>query len=190
MDSSPRPCGEWVTGGEPPSRGPAFCQQAWSAGRTRPGPALGTVVTVAYMRPANFPVRFAAGVMILSAGVGKLRRTENGVPDVHAVAATNYPFLEQMAPEQFTKVLGVTEMVLGGALLVPLVGDGVAGVGLSAFAAAMIGLFAKGQGEHHEGPAPEHPGAALARDIWLLGIGLRLVADSLRRRQRIWTTTP
>ena len=145
---------------------------------------------MAYMRPVNFPVRFAAGVMILSAGVGKLRPSENGSPDVHAVAAADYPFLEQLAPEQLTKVLGAAEMMLGGALLVPVVGDGVAGVGLTAFAGAMIGLFAKGQGEHREGPVPEHRGAALARDIWLLGIGLRLVADSVRRRQRIWTTTP
>jgi hypothetical protein len=141
------------------------------------------------MRPANFPVRFAAGIMILSAGVGKLRPSENGTHDVHAVAATNYPFLEQLAPEQLTKVLGVAEMALGGALLVPVVGDGAAGVGLTAFAAAMIGLFAKGQAEQHDGPAPEHRGAALARDLWLLGIGVRLVADSMRRRQRMWTTT-
>ncbi len=146
---------------------------------------------MAYMRLANFPERCAAGVMILNAGIGKLKPAQEQADAVHGMAKGTYPFLEDMAPEQFTKALGVSEVVLGGALLLPMVGDGVAGVGLTAFAAGLIGLYLKTPGMRREGSLlPSQQGTAIAKDVWLLGIGLGLVADTLRHKRREWATTP
>ena len=129
--------------------------------------------------------------MILNAGIGKLQPAKEHADAVHGMAKGTYPFLEDMAPEQFTKVLGISEVALGGALLLPIIGDGAAGVGLTAFAAGLIGLYVKTPGMRKEGSIlPSQQGTAIAKDIWLLGIGLGLVADSLRRKRRMWATTP
>ena len=85
----------------------------------------------------------------------------------------------------------MSEVVLGGALLLPMVGDGVAGVGLTAFAAGLIGLYLKTPGMRRENSLrPSQQGTAIAKDVWLLGIGLGLVADTLRHKRRTWATTP
>lgn len=136
-------------------------------------------------RIANFPQRLAAGVMILNAGIGKLQPDEERAKAVHGMAKGTYPFFEDLAPEQFTKALGASEVALGGALLFPMVGDGLAGLTLTIFAGGLIGLYLKTPGMRKEGSLlPSQQGTAIAKDIWLLGIGLGLVADSLRQRSR------
>jgi len=140
---------------------------------------------MASTRLGNYPERFAAGVMLVNAGLGKLQRDKVDAVEVHAEVAAGYPFLEQLPPEQLAKILGVSEIVLGGALLVPLVGDGLAGVALTAFAGAMLSLRVRDPELRRGGGAPRQKGAAIARDVWLLGIGVGLAADAVRHRRRL-----
>jgi hypothetical protein len=136
-------------------------------------------------RIANLPERIVAGAFILSAGLDKLQADEEHAAGVHGMAKGTYPFLADVPPPQFTKALAVGEVALGGALLLPVVSDRMAGLGLAAFAGGLLGLYAKTPGMRREGSVrPSQQGTAIAKDVWLLGIGLGLVADSFRRRDR------
>jgi hypothetical protein len=136
-------------------------------------------------RLANLPVRIAAGAFILNAGIGKLGATEETAGAVHGMAVGTYPFLEGLPPSRFVKALGASEVALGAALLFPAVGDGMAGLSLAAFAGGLLGLYVKTPGLRDEGSLrPTQQGTAIAKDVWLLGIGLSLMADSVRSSRR------
>ena len=74
----------------------------------------------------------------------------------------------------------MTEIALGAALLIPVVPAAVAGAGLVAFSGGLLGLYARTPGMRKQGtPLPTQQGTALAKDIWMAGIGLGLVIDDL-----------
>jgi hypothetical protein len=136
-------------------------------------------------RLANLPVRIAAGSFILNAGIGKLGATDETAGAVHGMAVGTYPVLEAVPPGRFVKALGASEVALGAALLFPAVGDGLAGLSLTAFAGGLLGLYLKTPGMRDEGSLrPTQQGTAIAKDVWLLGIGLSLMADSARSSRR------
>lgn len=127
----------------------------------------------------------AAGAFILNSGLTKLKAEKETAQHLHGFASGTYPFLENVPPEQFTKLLAAAELGLGGALLMPVfVGDGLAGLGLSAFAGGLLALYAKTPGMRQEGSIrPTQDGTALAKDSWLAGIGLALMASSVTSRR-------
>jgi hypothetical protein len=136
-------------------------------------------------RLANYPGRVAAGAFILNAGIGKLSVDEERATRLHAMAAATYPVLEDLPPERFARYLAWSEVGLGAALLLPAVGDGTAGVALAAFAGGLLGLYVKTPAMRDAGGIrPSQQGTPIAKDVWLLGIGLSLVADSLHHRRR------
>jgi hypothetical protein len=136
-------------------------------------------------RISNLPVRLAAGAFILNSGLTKLQADKDTYERLHGFASGAYPFLENAPPEQFGKALGGAEVALGGALLAPVVvGDGLAGLALTAFAGGLMGLYAKTPGMRQEGSLrPSRDGTALAKDTWLVGIGLALMAGSVGSRR-------
>ena len=138
-------------------------------------------------RISNLPARAAAGAFILSSGLGKLQADKDTHTQVHGFASGTYPFLESIPPEQFGKALGAAEVALGGALLAPfVVSDGLAGLALTAFAGGLLGLYAKTPGMRREGGLrPTKEGTALAKDAWLAGIGLSLLASSMGSRRAV-----
>ncbi len=136
-------------------------------------------------RISNLPARAAAGAFILSSGLGKLQADKDTHTQLHGFASGTYPFLENVPPEQFGKALGAVEVTLGSALLAPVVvSDGLAGFALTAFAFGLLGLYAKTPGMRREGSVrPTREGTALAKDAWLAGIGLTLMASSKASRR-------
>ncbi|HMG62176.1 MAG TPA: hypothetical protein VK599_04435, partial [Streptosporangiaceae bacterium] len=103
----------------------------------------------------------------------------------HGFAAATYPFVGKLKPQDFARLLAVSEIALGSALLVPVVPAGVAGAGLVAFAGGLLGLYARTPGMRKEGSIfPSQEGTALAKDVWMAGIGLGLVIDELADRRR------
>ena len=131
-------------------------------------------------RLANLPIRLTAGAFILNAGLKKLNGEKEASERVHKFAVGAYPALEGVPPERFVQGLAAAEIALGGALLSPfVVGDALAGVGLSAFAGGLLGLYAKTPGMRMEGSVrPSQNGTALAKDSWLAGMGLTLLAST------------
>jgi hypothetical protein len=129
---------------------------------------------------SHLPPRMAAGAFILNSGVGKLSADEETAAQLHGFAVGAYPFLAKLKPRDFVRVLAGAEIALGAALLLPVVPSAVAGAGLTAFSGGLLGLYARTPGMRKEGsPFPTQQGIALAKDAWMMGIGLGLVIDDL-----------
>jgi hypothetical protein len=100
------------------------------------------------------------------------------------MAAGTYPFLARLKPKDFARLLAVGEIALGSALLLPVVPAALAGAGLTAFSAGLLGMYVKTPGMRRERSLrPSTQGTALAKDAWLLAIGVGLVADALTHRE-------
>ena len=135
------------------------------------------------LKARHLPPRIAAGAFILNAGIGKLSADEQAAARLHGMAAGTYPFLNKLKPADFARLLAVSEIALGSALLLPVVPAWAAGAGLAAFSGGLLGLYAKTPGMRKEGsPFPSQQGTALAKDVWMAGIGLGLVIDALTER--------
>ena len=128
----------------------------------------------------HLPPRIATGAFILNSGIGKLSADEAAAARIHGFAAGTYPFLNKLKPRDFVRLLAATEITLGAALLIPVVPAALAGAGLAAFSGGLLGLYAKTPGMRKQGtPLPTEQGTALAKDVWMAGIGLGLMIDDL-----------
>lgn len=131
----------------------------------------------------RLPGRLATGAFILNSGLSKWSADEETAAGLHGMAAGAYPVLGQLKPKDFMRLLSIGEIALGSALLLPKVPTFLAGAGLTAFASGLLGVYARTEGMRREGGVrPTQQGTPLAKDAWLLGIGLGLVIDSLTDR--------
>jgi hypothetical protein len=134
---------------------------------------------------SEIPARVSAGAFILNSGLGKRGADQDAATGMHGFATGTYPFLKSMPPEQFIKVLSTSEIVLGAALLTPFVPTIVAGAALTAFSGGLLGLYLQTPGMRKEGSlAPTPEGLALAKDSWLVGIGLSIMLRGLTARRQ------
>ncbi len=132
------------------------------------------------IKASHLPPRIAAGAFILNSGVGKWSADEETAAQLHGFAVGAYPFLAKLKPKDFVRLLSATEITLGAALLVPVIPSALVGAGLTAFSGGLLGLYARTPGMRKDGtPFPTQQGIALAKDAWMLGIGLGLVIDDL-----------
>jgi hypothetical protein len=134
---------------------------------------------------SNQPIRLAAGAFILNAGIGKLSADEKRAAGLHGMAKGPFPFFEDIPPDQFAKGLAVSEVALGAALLTPFISDRLAGLALTPFAGGLLWMYSQTDALHEPGSLrPSQAGTAVAKDVWLLGIGLTLLASGRRRSRR------
>jgi hypothetical protein len=120
--------------------------------------------------------RISAGAFILNSGLGKRGADEATAAGIHGFAAGTYPFLKNLEPKQFARVLSTAEIAIGATLLAPFVPTAVAGAALTAFSGGLLGLYLKTPGMRKPGSlAPTQEGLAIAKDSWLLGIGIGLL---------------
>jgi hypothetical protein len=134
----------------------------------------------------HVPVRLATGAIIVDQGLQKLGADEDTAKWLHGQAVNAFPQFADMDPKDFMQLLSASEIALGAALLgIGFVPSGLAGLGLSAFAGSLTRLYLATPGTRREGTvAPSHQGIGLAKDSWMLAIGLALVLDSLFGRKR------
>jgi uncharacterized membrane protein YphA (DoxX/SURF4 family) len=126
------------------------------------------------------PLRIVSGAFILNSGIGKFGTPDDAAKHIHGMAAGAFPVCQKVPPKAFVKALAVGETALGAALLLPIVPTAVAGAGLTAFAGSLLGLYWNTPGMHEEGsPRPTVQGTAIAKDVWMFGIGTSLVIDSV-----------
>ncbi|MDD7938303.1 hypothetical protein PHK61_07715 [Actinomycetospora lutea] len=131
---------------------------------------------------AQVPQRLATGAFILNSGLQKWSGDEETAAGLHGFAAGTYPFLEDMDPPTFLKAVSVGEMAVGTTLLAPFVPGRLAGLVLSGFSAGMLGLYLRTPGMHDGNLRPTQQGTPIAKDIWMLGIGVALVLGNGARR--------
>ena len=135
------------------------------------------------VKARHLPPRVAAGAFILNSGIGKLHADEETAAQLRGFAADVYPILAKLKPTDFVRLLAVSEITLGAALLLPVVPAVVAGAGLAAFSGGLLGLYARTPGMRKQGsPFPTQQGIPMAKDAWMMGIGLGLVIDDLTDR--------
>ena len=133
----------------------------------------------------HLPGRVATGAFILHSGLSKRHADDGTVAWLHGAASGAYPFLRKIPAPLFVKLLSTGEIALGSALLLPVIPTAPAAAGLAAFSAALVGLYLRTPGMRQAGslsPTPE--GLVLAKDVWMLGIALGLLADVLTSDRR------
>jgi hypothetical protein len=136
------------------------------------------------------PLRAATGAYILNEGLGKMTTDdEEKAKAIHAMAADAYPVLGKIEPKLFVKLLGAAETALGAALLLPIVPAAVAGLGLTSFSGALLGVYWRTPHLHQpNSPRPTPPATAIAKDVWMAAIGVNLVLDSALSESKVTAT--
>lgn len=133
----------------------------------------------------RIPTRVATGAFILNSGLGKRKADIETATQLQGLTTGTYPIAGKASPSSFLTFVSTGEIALGGALLLPVVPAAVAGAGLSMFSASLLGIYLKTPGMRQSGSlAPTQQGTPLAKDVWMLGIGVGLVIDSLVESRR------
>jgi len=126
----------------------------------------------------NVPARLATGAYILHAGLEKWKGTPERAKGVHGMASGAYPPLGRIPPETFLRLLAAAEIGTGAALLLPVVPNKLAGAALTAFSGGLLGLYLRTEALHKPGSVwPTQAGVGVSKDVWMLGIGLSLLAE-------------
>src|ERR1700761_6955562 len=95
------------------------------------------------IRAREIPGRLATGAYILHAGLEKWNADEARAEGVHKAASNAFPFLKDIPPAQFLKLLAGSEIAIGSALLSPFVPTAVAGAALTGFSGALLAMYAR-----------------------------------------------
>jgi uncharacterized membrane protein YphA (DoxX/SURF4 family) len=130
------------------------------------------------IRMRDVPTRFATGAYILHSGLGKWHGTDEQAEGVHRMAAGAFPLFEKLSPKSFLKTLALAEIGVGTLLLTPIVPNAVAGAALSTFAGGLVTMYLRTPALHEPHSVwPTPAGIGVSKEVWMLGIGLGLLAD-------------
>ncbi len=132
------------------------------------------------MNLSHLPLRAAIGAFFVNSGVSKRSLDGDAAAGVHGMAAKAMPVLNRMEPAKFGRLLSGSEILIGAALLLPIVPSVVAGAALVGFGSGLMRLYWATPGMHEPGnPRPTPQGIPIAKDAWLVGAGLTLILDDL-----------
>lgn len=133
----------------------------------------------------QLPLRLAAGSFVLNAGLSKWDSEDEHAKQLQGFASGAYPWVNDLDSRTFVQALAGAEIAIGAAVLTPAVPAVLAGLGLTAFSAGLVGLYWRTPGMHQDRSVrPTEQGTPLAKDVWLLAIGASLVVGGLSRRRR------
>jgi len=125
---------------------------------------------------ANAALRLVSGAFILNSGINKLRIDEASAAGLQQMASNGVPQLGELEPAVFGKVVSISEISLGSALLLPLVPSRLVGIGLGAFSGVLLSSYLRTPGmTESDGVRPTADGTAIAKDVWLAGIAVALI---------------
>lgn len=133
------------------------------------------------MKLSHVPLRLATGAFILNSGLSKRELPAESAEGMQSMAANAVPQVKNLEPADFGKALSTGEIALGAMLLTPVVPSWVAGGALTAFSSGLVRMYLKTPGMTAEGSnvKPSEQGTALAKDVWMVGVGLSLLIDGL-----------
>jgi len=137
------------------------------------------------VKARHVPGRLATGAFILHSGLEKWGGGEQQAAGVHGTAANAFPVLKRIPPERFLKLLATGEIAVGVALLVPVVPAALAGGALTAFSTSLLTMYWRTPALRKPGSVwPTREGVGISKDVWMLGIGLGLLADAAIEQAR------
>ena len=132
------------------------------------------------LKARDIPGRVATGGYILHTGLEKWHGDQARAEALHRMASNAFPFLKGMPPERFLRLLAAGEIAVGSALLLPVVPAAVAGTALTGFSGSLLALYARTPALRKPGSIwPSQAGTGVSKDVWMLGIGLGLIAGDL-----------
>jgi hypothetical protein len=132
------------------------------------------------LRARDLPGRVVTGGFILHSGLEKWKGDENRAKAIHGMASNAFPVLKDVPPAQFLKLLAAGEIAVGGVLLAPFVPAALAGAALTGFSGALLAMYARTPAMRKPGSIwPSQAGTAVSKDVWMLGIGLGLMAGAV-----------
>jgi uncharacterized membrane protein YphA (DoxX/SURF4 family) len=135
--------------------------------------------------PPRLPERIATGAFILHSGLEKWNGPSEQAEGVHGLAAGAFPFLKSIPPPRFLKLLAAGEVATGALLLAPFVPNAIAGAALTGFSGSLLAMYARTPALRKPGSIwPSPGGIPVSKDVWMLGIGLGLLADAARQKAR------
>lgn len=135
------------------------------------------------IKAREIPGRLTTGAYILHAGWEKLRADSDRAASVHAFTERAFPIVKRLSPETFIRCLAVGEVLTAAALLTPMVPRAVAGSLLTGFSGGLMALYLRTPELRRPGSIwPSTSGTGVSKDVWMLGIGLGLLADALTDR--------
>jgi DoxX len=130
----------------------------------------------------DLPGRLATGAFILHAGLDKWNGPIEQAEAVHGMAANAFPFLKSIPPDRFLRMLAASEVATGALLLSPFVSGAVAGTALTGFSGSLLAMYARTPAMRKPGSIwPTQAGTPVSKDVWMLGIGLGLLAGARAR---------
>ncbi|MFE7327779.1 hypothetical protein ACFU8W_22815 [Streptomyces sp. NPDC057565] len=133
------------------------------------------------VEPRDVAPRLATGAFILNSGLSKLKADEGTAAGVHGMACVAYPFLKKLDAQRFTRLLAWSEIAVGGVLLAPFVPTPLAGLALTGFSGGLVGLYLRVPGLREPGGLrPTQNGVPMAKDSWMLGIGIGFLGANSR----------
>ena len=125
----------------------------------------------------SIPGRLATGAFILHSGTEKWHLPAERAATLHGMAAGAFPFLSRIPATTFAKLLSASEVATGAALLSPFVRDRLAGAALTAFSGGLLAMYWRTPALRKAGSIwPTPAGLPVSKDVWMLGIGLGLIA--------------
>ncbi len=128
---------------------------------------------------ASASLRLPIGLFFLNSGATKTKADRGTAEWLQNMASTSMPFVKQMDAENFTKLLSAAELGLGTAMLLPFVPNRLVGAGLTAFSTGLLSMYFATPGmTQNDGIRPTNDGTPLAKDFWLAGAGVALMALS------------
>ena len=137
------------------------------------------------MRLSHIPLRLATGAFILNSGLSKRNLPSEAAEGLQGMAANAVPQVKTMDPKVFGQTLSNGEIALGATLLAPFVPSTLAGAALTVFSGALLRMYLNTPGMTEEGSRfmPSQQGTAIAKDVWLMGVGVSLVIDGWTSRR-------
>ena len=128
----------------------------------------------------QLPLRLTVGAFFLHSGLSKRDADQATAEQLHQFATATYPLLGQLDAQKFARLLSTGETAIATALLLPVVPAAVAGGALTAFSCGTLGLYLRTPGMRQEGSLrPTEQGVPLAKDVWILGAGISLLAEGM-----------
>lgn len=132
----------------------------------------------------HIPSRAVCGLFILNTGFTKRSLDVEGATGLRDQAANAFSVLKRVNPVLFGKLLSSSEILLGTALLAPVVPTWVAAAGLSGFSGALMRVYLKTPGMTLEdGIRPAPAGMGIARDVFMLGSALGMLVEEATVQQ-------
>ncbi len=131
--------------------------------------------------PWWWPIRIIFGFFFLHVALTHKNLDEKGAKGLRGFAATAFPFVKQMSPQQFKAAMVAGESATAASLLIPGVPQVLSGAALTGFGASLLAVYAKSpmlrMGE--KSIRPNEFGLGIAKDAWMFAAGLAGVIDAV-----------